>query len=111
VTTAKMPPCYGTPRPARVRPDRGRTSSPPRARHTNGVTPGKSRRVGCGFDLGKARGPKAARDLGRRGVGRRAGVDAKGESVRAWARSRGVTSRCKARLARFYFVEPQFEQE
>jgi hypothetical protein len=89
VTTAKMPPCYSTPRLARVWPDRGRTGGPPRARHVYGALTGKLRHLGHGFDLGKARGPRAARDLRRRGVGRRASADAEG--ARAW--------RCGAELA------------
>jgi hypothetical protein len=72
---------------------------------------GKSRHLGCGFDLVKARGPRAVRDLGLRSVRRCAGVDAEGAAARARARRCGATSWRRARPTRFYFAEPQFEQE
>jgi hypothetical protein len=92
-----MPPCYGAPRPTRVRPNRGWTGGPPRARRTYGaasgrrVARGKPRRLGRGVDVGKACRPRAACDLRRRGVGPRAGTD----SETARARGRSVAARCR----------------
>jgi hypothetical protein len=75
-----------------------RTADGPAVRHVHGARTarqwggawrGANRRVsGRGAGLGKARGPRAARDLVWRGVGRSAGADA--EDAGARARRRGA---------------------
>jgi hypothetical protein len=70
------------------------------ARRRGGAWHGANRGLlGRGASMGKARGPRAARDLMRRGVGRRTGAGA------------GAVSRRRARPARSYFAEPQFQHD
>jgi hypothetical protein len=101
--TVKMSPYHGAPRPVRVRaaPRTDRRSAVCTAHvRCNG---GEARGVGKG-EVSQARRrpgegvwPRAARNLERRGVGRRAGA--------------GAASRRRVRPVRFQFAEPQFEHD
>jgi hypothetical protein len=76
--TAKMPPYHDVPRPARVRGTYGATAGRRVARGKAEVSRARRRPWEDAW-------PRAACDLGRRGVGRRAGADAEGA---------GAASRC-----------------